>query len=801
MSDSTQLVSSQSRFFSAITLLFLLMVSTLVFSQDSASIPVELPAQPLSESLGELGNVFGVTVIAANQPLDGVRAPAVSGMLTIEQAIERLLVDSNLSYRRSSTGAVLITEQAEVIQAISDEETIESDSLKHIELDRLTVTGERVERSLQDTNASVVLVSANDLLNRPADTTTEDLLQTIANVVTFGSSNEAPVVRGQETRGPVGGALATFTGVLPRATTIVDGRPLSFNEYVFGATTTWDIDTVEVFRGPQTTSQGVNSIAGAIFVRTADPVFNYESSAQARVSSFDGYQTSAMLNIPLSDQFALRAAVDYQRRDIFIDYNTPNQQLIDEAEFVDQLSARVKARWEPVAIPDLSLQLTYTHTDSNRPQTELVDEPFDNLERTNNPRPPAFPTQSDSVIAYIEYAFSPNIRLRNRSIYSSNSADRILAIETDGRSNFDGEEWSNETTLNADFFEGRLNAIVGLYYRDIEEDSDFLVDFGLGPFLSDIVDEKQSFGVFTELRYQLSPQFDLTAGVRYQSDEQQRGARAFIGSPIESLLDYDERFDAILPKFAIGYTPNSNTRMGFQISKGFNPGGVGVSANALFGGLPMPFFDFDEETLWNYELFLRLVEPTTGLILTANAFYTDFDDTQRTTTTLVPVFEFPDILIENAEQARSAGLELDLRYDLTPSLSLNAGIGLLHTEFEEFTDTLLDVEGNRFRFAPEITANIGMNWQITEPLSLMARARYIDDYFSDDVNSDEAKIDGYGLVDLALNYRLNDRFSLFAYANNVFDSIEAVNILLSNTGRVASTTVPRELGLGAVFRW
>jgi outer membrane receptor protein involved in Fe transport len=60
---------------------------------------------------------------------------------------------------------------------------------------------------------------------------------------------------------------------VPRATINLDGHYLNYNEMYFGAPSVWDVDSIEVYRGPQTTSQGANAIAGAIVVKTKDPTF------------------------------------------------------------------------------------------------------------------------------------------------------------------------------------------------------------------------------------------------------------------------------------------------------------------------------------------------------------------------------------------------------------------------------------------------------------------------------------------------------------------------------------------------
>ena len=149
-----------------------------------------------------------------------------------------------------------------------------------VTLPPIVVTGENVERSLEDTASSVVVFSEEDLAGKSAAATVSDVLKGVPNLI-YTDTVGAPVIRGQDTQGPNFGSTAFFGGTIPRATINLDGHYLNYYESVFGATSIWDTDSIEVFRGPQTTSQGANAIAGAIIVHTNDPTFVPEGAYQA----------------------------------------------------------------------------------------------------------------------------------------------------------------------------------------------------------------------------------------------------------------------------------------------------------------------------------------------------------------------------------------------------------------------------------------------------------------------------------------------------------------------------------------
>ncbi|MEM7746987.1 MAG: TonB-dependent receptor, partial [Pseudomonadota bacterium] len=652
--------------------------------------------------------------------------------------------------------------------------------------------------------SSVVVVTSEELENTPSVQNAEDALEDIPNIVTFGSSNEGPFIRGQATTGPLQGGANFFTGSLPRATMTLDGRPISFNEYVFGTTSVWDVETIEVFRGPQTTSQGVNAIAGAIHIRTKDPVFQAEMAGRAQVSSFNGRQFSLMANSPIvNNQLAVRGTLDFRRRDTYISYNTPGQDVQPEAEELQQFTGRLKVLWEPAAVAGLSMKLTYVKTDTTSPQTENIDRPFSDLARTDNDNPSVFQTKSNVWIQDTKYRVSDQVSLSNQFVHSDYTIDRFLSNTTDGLLLSNGKDLVNETLVNLNLMGGKLTGVAGVNVRRVKEDFTFLTNFG-GLLLTTVFDDqKKSFGAFTELTYKVTNRLDVTGGIRYQRDDQRRQGVAFESPflPGDRELDFDETFDQWLPKFAIGYNITDELRVGGVISKGYNPGGSGISFGTVQAFLPVnPFYEFKEETLWNYELFMRGNFLNNRLGLQANAFYTDFKDAQRNSTTLVN--GLPDTIIRNAESAESYGLEISANYQVSDQLRINGSAGFLKTEFKEFTTSTASLEGNEFRSAPAFTGTIGFDYEIIKDLTFGAKVRYNDGYYSDDENRKTTEVDAFTVVDLKLNYEPHKNVKLFAFVNNVFDDIHPVFLFEPTAnGQTGQVGVPREFGIGGSIKF
>ncbi|MEM7426946.1 MAG: TonB-dependent receptor [Pseudomonadota bacterium] len=760
------------------------------FGQGTGQRPVfDIPPQSLADALVEFGEQTGLQVSLNPELVRGRTTQGIRGQASPPEALERLLGNSGLS--SSITGRTVVVAQAAPDGISGDGE---------IELRTITVTGERVERSVFETPSSVVVVTGEELEDSPSDNRVEDVLEDIPNVVVLGTSNDAPVIRGQDTAGPLSGGSQFFTGSLPRATIIVDGRPISFNEYVFGTTSVWDVDTMEVFRGPQTTSQGVNSIAGAFHIRTRDPVFRPEMAARAQYGNFDAVNASLMFNTPLvPNELAIRATADFNIRDTYVRYATPGQTILGQANDLKNFTGRVKLLWEPAALEGLSAKLTFSYADTAGPQTENVDQPFRRLQRTTNNDPAVFENQTFALVQDTKYSFSDALIFKNRFQWSDYDIDRLRAIPANGIGGLSGMDIANETILNLNLLDGRLTGVLGLHVREIREDFVFNLRGD-----TSFNDKKNSLGAFGELTYKVTDKLDVTAGLRYQRDEQRRRGIAFANSPIPFIMgspqNYQRTFDAILPKFAIGYNVNDELRVGAVVSKGFNPGGVGFSFNTVFTGTPgTPFFNFEDETLWNYELYLRGRFLDGRLTTQANAFYTDFKDHQISTVTLLPNNLFDSVVV-NAEDAESYGLEASANFQATDTFRVFGSIGLLKTKIKKFTASTAGLQGNEFRGAPDFTGTAGFDWEFVENLTYGAKVRYNDGYFSDNENTAATKIDAFAVVDMKLTYKPNERVTAFAFVNNLLNDIYPVNAFVSGGGLVAPVGMPREFGVGASIK-
>lgn len=649
-------------------------------------------------------------------------------------------------------------------------------------LEAITVTGEKVSRDIKSTASSVSIKTSREIdREKTGNATVSEVIADVPNVV-YSDTVSAPVIRGQDSQGPLTGQGSFWGGTVPRATINLDGHYLNYNEFYFGATSVWDLDSIEVFRGPQTTSQGANAIAGAIIVNTKDPTFTPEAAYQAEIGNYNTKRASIALSGPiLEDQLAARLAIDYSGRDTFIDYVNAGFRHEGTDQDFSALNARLKLLWEPTDIPGLTAKLTYSHTSSNRPSQEAASRPFDALEHITNTMP-SWEQHTNTGILDIGYDFESGIKLFNQTQYSSSNVQRATGIVNGGNADIDQANVSNETRVTFGDETDTVSGVAGLYYARTHTDEALYLS-GLSSF----DDTKRNLGLFGEVSYRFAERWTLTTGVRYQNDRIERvGSSVFAPTPV----DFDTTFSALLPKASLAYAVTDDWTVGALVSRGYNPGGVSLNLNA---GRWQPF---EEESIWNYELFTRAALLDDRLTVNSNLFYMDFKNAQYT----IPVVISPGVTQSytiNAEEAHAYGLEIGADYQLLDNLTLKGSAGVLRTKIDRIASNVA-YEGNEFAKSPGYMITLGVSWDVTEKFNLSGQVRHLDGYYSDTANTAAYAIEPYTIADIRASYKLHDSMEAYGYVKNVFDE-RAPTYMQQNRGIggiEASMTAPRMFGIG-----
>lgn len=496
-------------------------------------------------------------------------------------------------------------------------------------------------------------------LDRGSDSL-EDILRRVPNINTLGVQNGFINVRGENAEGAGNNSRGLISGALVPTPVTIDGRVLTFGEVSFGASSIYDVQTVEVVRGPQTTGGGVNGSIGAINIVTADPTSEFEGELVGEYGSFNQYQLAGLISGELVEgQLFGRLVVDYNFRDTILTYTSDNLLPLDEIFEFNQLNARAKLVWQPGGVDDLRFELGYTYSESDGPQTEnanLVDGEF--LRSSSNVA--AFLNTAHAVNFETAYAFSDNIDFSNVLTWSTSDLTRISGNGT-FRLDQTTDDIQNEARFIIRSSDGSFEFTPGIIARFV--DQDFEWDF-FGP--SPAADSRLSLGIYGEGRFQIAPGLNVLAGLRYQREEQDRNGSLALNTPETlsnpTVIDFDESFDAVLPRLSIDYDVSDTINIGVIAARGFTPGGFSFNRPANGQGrgdgvTPFALPEYDPETRWVYEAFLRSSFLDNRVEFTANIFSTDIDGLQ-----LLERVEFaPEIfgsIVRNAKGVRHMALSL-----------------------------------------------------------------------------------------------------------------------------------------------
>lgn len=748
---------------------------------------IYIPEQELRSAITELGTQTGIVVSASADAVSGLTSTEVDGIMTPLQALRQMLSGTGLSLRSVEEESAVVSQN--LIDEPFDLGTLTIDSISG------SFGAGGVENSF-DTESSVTTLDREDIESQPGNQTAEEFLTGLPNINTLGRSNGFVQIRGEDSEGAGNAAFAIIPGALSPTPVTVDGRPISFAELTFGGTSVYDTEFVEVVRGPSTTRGGINGSIGAINIVSASPVFARESEFMVEGGTLEAYQVAGFFNTPLSDDVAVRLTFDSQGRDTYVRFPS-TAIVISDADRLRQDAVRLSLLWEPSEIPDLTVRFQLNYADFSGPQTEIVNQPVEELTRTTNPAPAAFSSTAYSFTNSIEYAVSDRLIVSNRFTYSENDTERRSGSGTFSLDE-DGSDLTNETRVDFSSADNRFSGLAGIYYRRQENNVDW--DY-FGPTLID--GDRDSLGIYTDVSYDVTDQFEVFGGLRYQYETQDRaGVIAQTGNPTS--LDFSRTDDAFLPRLGFAYKPTETTRVGFVAARGFAPGGFSFAfPDGAFndGVTPLLLPEFEDETRWTYEIFARARMLNDRLDLSANLFYNDIDDIQIVSLIENPAAPGSQIgVITNGDRAVTYGLELSADYQVTSDLRLFGSLGLLDSEFKSFSSSP-EVVGNELQEAPDTTLSIGLDYNFTRNLNVRADMNYVSGYFSNFANDPQLKVPDRTIVNLNATYTPRDNVELYAFVNNLFDERSPTFLFGSGAFESGGVTTPRQVGFGARMRF
>ncbi|MEM8553494.1 MAG: TonB-dependent receptor [Pseudomonadota bacterium] len=716
---------------------------------------IDVPAQPLDAAIKELSEQTGLPVLARTELLAGKQSQPVNGVMSPLEALQTLLVGSDLTINQLADESVVVKRNIQVSQDDTDD----------FELPPIIVRGELIERNLQDTQTSVTVFTGEDFERRGEPDITA-ALERAPNITGFN-------IRGIDLSGLGRGNVSLAISTQVDGVAKPDG--LSVNN---GVLPTWDLEQVEILRGPQSTQQGPNALAGAVILRTADPVYVNEHRIRGGAGSRDFLDGAFMVNQIVSED---RAAVRFSAQANQSDGSITNTTLdADDAAFNDLQNYRAKLRLNPADSFEAILSYQWQRTERGAGET-AIDAlfPSDREITANLQNDNTFTEQVASL--RLSYEISDRLTLVSETglyHYDFESFGDIGGDATDdGFSDIDDSSADSfQTDLRLLFKGDGYSGVAGFFYLDKTSDADVdnVIDTALlgipgSTFIvnSKSKDEVTNVAVFGEVELEanrLLPGLSFTLGGRWDRESKKTSASTTYswGFPfpvpfpdLESTVDTD--YEAFLPKAGVTYEwqPGLTTSLTYQ--EGYRAGGVNES---ILGTVE----EFDPEFLRNIEFAVRGEFFGGVLVTNANVFYSRWQDQQI----FVLDLSTGNTVVDNAGESEMFGTELTVDYRPTGNLDLYGAIGYLQSEFLDYDTTGGDFTGNELPGAPTWTGSFGGVYQFDNGIGLGLDFSYTDEAFSTASNDPRLTSDTRFLTNANLTY---ERGGLLvgAYVRNLFD--------------------------------
>jgi len=646
--------------------------------------------------------------------------------------------------------------------------------------EEIVVAGYR-PAAVQELDTSVTMLDAATL-----DTATlanfEDVVRLIPNMNLSGEGSRARYfqLRGIGEREQYEGAPNPSVGF------IVDDIDLSG---IGGITSTFDLEQVDVLRGPQSARYGSSALAGMVYVQTAQAT----EIAEGRVQLTGGSNTTRIVGFaaggPLGERTAGRISVhryrdDGFRRNAFLGRDDTNRR--------DELTVRGKLRWE--LGDSWQIRLSGLHADfdngydafalDNGPVT-LADEPGQDRQQTaagalrieglldTGVRLVSITAAADSEIVFSfdgdwvnEQTFLPivyDFRYRNPRDRATISQELRMVSTEDSQLFGDTTDWvvgvfaqrldeSNAIDSTGDYIETAVGCDPGVCFADRQISSQF---------------ESRTMAIFAGFDTRFTRRLTGSAGIRLE-----RWSARYTDTVVDNVVapgvTVRNRFSPVEPllggHLSLAYDWSGNTQSYVRLARGFKAGGFNPSLAAL-GGDPANF-SYDPEALWNLELGLKgqLADGRFGYDL---AVFGMLRDDAQLSQSSQAVANDPNTFVFTTDNgaARAYGLEAAATWRVAYGLDLHASLGLLDTRIERW-EVRPEVEGRDLAHAPSYTANLGFSWAGPSGWAARFDVTAIDGFFFDISNDQRQPAYRLANVRVAKTWR---ELTLSLWARNLFD--------------------------------
>lgn len=708
-------------------------------------------------------------------------------------------------------------------------------------LEEIVVTAQKRAESLQEVPISVTALSG-DFLDDQNITNVSGLYNAVPNVQInqFSNSPDSAVFT---IRGVGVNDADPYVGTT--VSVIVDGVPVGVNTAAL--TNLFDIDRVEVLRGPQGTLFGANTTGGAINVTTRQPTGEHGGEAQVTVGNYGRMDANMAIDFPITDALAGKVSLLHTSHDGFF------KNTVDGTDLGSRESTSLRGYLQYTADDyDATLIGEYTRNRHGSqtvvPTSDATQAFFDPQLSPDKPRhrralSPGVPDQNhrDSYALTLTQNFFNTAIGDVVSISSYREYDHDLYSDDDGlpeqllhtRRQVEHFQFSQELRTSMQLTDDVELLVGGFgFYQEYELEQDGVLDGflpGLGqPQFQD--QENWSVSLFSQVYVDLSEQLRLQAGLRYSHEKTKAlsttattsptGDFAGLGTGVASFNDPiipgtlveasgSKSWDEFGGKIGLDYFVDADTMLYGYYARGFKSGGfVGRIIVAEDIG------PFDPEYVDTFELGIKTEFLDNRLRLNAAVFYNMYDDMQVVQNITLPTGQNSS-RIENAGEATTKGAELDLTALVTDHLTLSLGLAYLDAKYDEY-ETMVsdglgglepaDFSGNPLVNAPRWTGNANATYTLPVgpgTATFFGQVTYSSEKVSNFTNLPQERIKELTLVNARASWTPNhERWSLGVYGRNLTDETYfSQKLYLPGAFAFGGVGDPREYGVDFKYNW
>jgi iron complex outermembrane receptor protein len=668
-------------------------------------------------------------------------------------------------------------------------------------IQEVLVTAQRVATSASKTPVSLSVLSGDELKAAGA-IDASSLTQLVPNVQISNNGGATVIsIRG------VSSSDNTEKGD-PSAAFNVDGvyyaRPQS------AGLTFYDLERIEVLRGPQGTLYGRNATAGAINLITNKPVDHFESSAAVELGNYHDIKVDGMLNTKVNDMLALRAAVSRSRHD---GYLRSTQGFAHDYDDDDSLAGRLHGLFK--FGPNVSLLLTADTSKRKGAGPGTV--PYETfIQKTGDAQRTATPSLQGN---YDNRAHGTSAELK------VNTGIGELTYQAAHRNSFVGGNAgvgqyvpgipSTYTVVNADTMQtshelrlassfGAWKTIAGLYwfYEESFIDSRFKNFPGVGDLIfrlnPTVARSKAAFG---EVTYSVTPKLNVIAGLRRTFDTKTRNGYTILGDPefYRSANVARVAYAQTTGRVGADYALAKHTMLYATLATGYKAGGFNDGSEST-----NPFLKYDPEHLTSFEVGIKSRLLDNHLQINADVFRYAYKDLQLTAVAIDPVTHAGASQTLNAAKASVSGAEIEGKYALSSDDRINFSATYLDAYFKSYKpNASVDWAGRRLDKSPRATLGLSYShsFQVESGATLDATigTRYSAAYvISDPGNALQFTQGAYHMSDASLTYApAGGTWSMQAYVRNIENKTIMTSYAASFSGfpATAGLGTPRTAGV------